>query len=53
MFVLNISEWAQEYHLQYPDTTILQTEVDEFMATFDVEKEEVHCKLNYFSSEAD
>jgi len=28
--------------MQYPDSTKLQAEVDEFMATFDEKKEQVH-----------
>lgn len=37
-----ITEWIQEYHIQYPDSTKLQAEVDEFMVKFDEEKEKVH-----------
>ena len=40
MFIC-IIEWVQEYHLQYPDSTKLQAEVDEFMAKFDERKEQV------------
>lgn len=34
-------EWIQEYYQQYPDTTNLQAEIDEFMAKFDENKEQV------------
>ncbi|KAL9956983.1 hypothetical protein ACROYT_G038555 [Oculina patagonica] len=34
-----MKKWIQEYHMQYPDSTKLQAEVDEFMAKFDAEKE--------------
>ena len=35
------SEWIQEYYQQYPDSTNLQAEIDEFMAKFDENKEQV------------
>lgn len=35
------SEWIQEYYQQYPDSTNLQAEIDEFMAEFDENKEQV------------
>lgn len=31
--------------MQYPDSTKLQAEVDEFMETFDKKKEQVHYNL--------
>lgn len=40
-FFVFISEWIEEYHLQYPDTKKLQLEVDEFMAKFDEDREKV------------
>ena len=39
--LLYIAEWTQEYHKQYPDSTKLQAEVDEFMAKFDEKKDQV------------
>jgi len=35
-----MKKWTQEYHMQYPDSTKLQAEVDEFMETFDKKKEQ-------------
>jgi len=39
--VTGMKKWVQEYHLQYPDTTKLQAEVNEFMAKFDEKKEQL------------
>ena len=36
-----LSEWIQEYYQQYPDSTNLQAEIDEFMGKFDENKEQV------------
>ena len=44
----SFSEWVQEYHLQYPDSTGLQAEVDEFMAKFDDKKEQVCSTVFHF-----
>ena len=41
MVCVCFSEWIQEYYQQYPDTTNLQAEIDEFMAKFDENKEQV------------
>ena len=41
MLCVCFSEWIQEYYQQYPDTTNLQAEIDEFMAKFDENKEQV------------
>lgn len=39
--IVCLSEWIQEYYQQYPDSTNLQAEIDEFMAKFDENKEQV------------
>ena len=41
MVCVCFSEWIQEYYQQYPDSTNLQAEIDEFMAKFDENKEQV------------
>jgi len=41
MVCVCFSEWIQEYHQQYPDSTNLQAEIDECMAKFDESKEQV------------
>ncbi|XP_068674267.1 ribosomal RNA-processing protein 7 homolog A-like [Montipora foliosa] len=38
--VTGMKKWVQEYQMQYPDATQLQTKVDEFMAQFDAKKEQ-------------
>lgn len=39
--VTGMKKWVQEYHMQFPDSTKLQAEVDEFMAKFDEKKEQL------------
>ena len=41
MVCVCFSEWIQEYYQQYPDSTNLQAEIDELMAKFDENKEQV------------
>lgn len=48
-FFVFISEWIEEYHLQYSDTKKLQLEVDEFMAKFDEDREKVKFLCLIFS----
>ncbi|CAH3190856.1 unnamed protein product [Porites evermanni] len=39
--ITGMKKWIQEYYQQYPDTTNLQAEIDEFMAKFDENKEQM------------